>query len=61
MYVGYVTDLGFSDALSKGRITVLAGAPARFSADGIVLDDGSTVLCNAVIFACVPSRFHAFH
>jgi hypothetical protein len=50
-----VTDLGLSGALSEGRISVLAGAPARFSADGVILENGSVVPCDAVIFACALS------
>jgi uncharacterized protein YrrD len=48
---GYLTDTGFSDALADGKIAVRAGSVANFTKDGVILDDGSTLQSDAVIFA----------
>ncbi|PZO81970.1 MAG: FAD-dependent oxidoreductase [Mesorhizobium amorphae] len=56
---GYYIDVGASDLIAKGEIKVVSGAGVeRLSPEGLLLSDGRTVACDAVI---ASTGFQSMH
>lgn len=48
---GYYIDIGASDLVARGAVKVVAGDVRRFSADGVVLADGTGLPADLVVLA----------
>jgi cation diffusion facilitator CzcD-associated flavoprotein CzcO len=48
---GYYIDNGAADLIISGKIAMKRGSVARFSPHGVVLDDGTEMAVDAVVFA----------